>query len=317
MNLIDATGHRVSGATAPEPRPVRAGGARAALPGRRPGWPPSSRARRQPRDDDGPCAQGLAATCSAPSRRARGGAGLLRRRRRARRRRTRARPPRRRARAGAGPLARSRARLEDLSAAPSARHAGAAGRPPDRLLPRRLAHAARPHRPRPASLGRRRARLARGARHARLRPRGNRRLRRPPKRRAGAASSWKPRDSWAWHAVAHVHEMRNAPRDGIAWLEPRRGTWSPGSFLATAQHLAPGAVPPRTRPPRRGAAPLRRSHRRHRLVGGARPGRRQRDAVAPAPARVSTVGARFGRPCRSLGRASAAQGSTPSTTCTR
>ncbi|MFP5407523.1 MAG: tetratricopeptide repeat protein, partial [Gammaproteobacteria bacterium] len=27
-----------------------------------------------------------------------------------------------------------------------------------------------------------------------------------------------PRDSWAWHAVAHTMEMRNRARDGIAWL---------------------------------------------------------------------------------------------------
>jgi tetratricopeptide (TPR) repeat protein len=49
-----------------------------------------------------------------------------------------------------------------------------------------------------------------------------------------------PRDSWGWHAVAHVHEMRNRPRDGIAWLQPTRATWSSGSFLAThnAWHLA-------------------------------------------------------------------------------
>jgi len=49
-----------------------------------------------------------------------------------------------------------------------------------------------------------------------------------------------PRDSWGWHAVVHVHEMRNAPRDGIAWLEPSRATWSKGSFLGThnAWHLA-------------------------------------------------------------------------------
>jgi hypothetical protein len=49
-----------------------------------------------------------------------------------------------------------------------------------------------------------------------------------------------PRDSWGWHAVAHVHEMRNAPRDGIAWLEATRPTWSKGSFLATHNtwHLA-------------------------------------------------------------------------------
>ena len=49
-----------------------------------------------------------------------------------------------------------------------------------------------------------------------------------------------PRDSWGWHAVAHVHEMRNAPHDGIAWLEPTRATWSNASFLGThnAWHLA-------------------------------------------------------------------------------
>jgi hypothetical protein len=49
-----------------------------------------------------------------------------------------------------------------------------------------------------------------------------------------------PRDSWGWHAVAHVHEMRNAPRDGVAWLGATRATWSKGSFLATHNtwHLA-------------------------------------------------------------------------------
>ena len=54
------------------------------------------------------------------------------------------------------------------------------------------------------------------------------------------AVALEPRDGWAWHAVAHVHEMRNATRDGIAWLEPGRATWSAGSFLATHNtwHLA-------------------------------------------------------------------------------
>ena len=49
-----------------------------------------------------------------------------------------------------------------------------------------------------------------------------------------------PRDSWAWHAVAHVHEMRHAVREGVAWLEPARAVWSKGSFLATHNtwHLA-------------------------------------------------------------------------------
>ncbi len=49
-----------------------------------------------------------------------------------------------------------------------------------------------------------------------------------------------PRDSWGWHAVAHVLEMRHQPREGVAWLEPHRATWSTGSFLATHNtwHLA-------------------------------------------------------------------------------
>jgi tetratricopeptide (TPR) repeat protein len=41
-----------------------------------------------------------------------------------------------------------------------------------------------------------------------------------------------PRDTWAWHAVAHVHEMRNSPKDGIAWLEPNAAHWSRDSFFA-------------------------------------------------------------------------------------
>lgn len=49
-----------------------------------------------------------------------------------------------------------------------------------------------------------------------------------------------PRDSWGWHAVAHVMEMRRAPHDGIAWLAPSAATWSRGSFLGVHNwwHLA-------------------------------------------------------------------------------
>jgi hypothetical protein len=49
-----------------------------------------------------------------------------------------------------------------------------------------------------------------------------------------------PHDSWAWHAVAHVHEMRHDPRAGIAWLRGTSNTWADGSFLATHNwwHLA-------------------------------------------------------------------------------
>ena len=48
------------------------------------------------------------------------------------------------------------------------------------------------------------------------------------------------RDSWGWHAVAHVHEMRNRPRDGIAWLAPTSERWAPGSSLGCHNwwHLA-------------------------------------------------------------------------------
>jgi hypothetical protein len=49
-----------------------------------------------------------------------------------------------------------------------------------------------------------------------------------------------PHDTWAWHAVAHVHEMRNAPEKGIAWLEPNAEQWSRDSFFAVHNwwHLA-------------------------------------------------------------------------------
>ena len=49
-----------------------------------------------------------------------------------------------------------------------------------------------------------------------------------------------PRDGWGWHAVAHVHEMRNEPAEGAAWLAPHADTWSAGSFLAVHNwwHLA-------------------------------------------------------------------------------
>ena len=62
-----------------------------------------------------------------------------------------------------------------------------------------------------------------------------------------ASVELEPRDSWAWHAVAHVHEMRNTPRDGIAWLSPSRKTWSARQLPRHAQHLAPRLVRARTR----------------------------------------------------------------------
>jgi hypothetical protein len=39
------------------------------------------------------------------------------------------------------------------------------------------------------------------------------------------------RDTWAWHAVAHVYEMRNQPRDGLIWMSDT-DAWSQDSFFA-------------------------------------------------------------------------------------
>ena len=107
--------------------------------------------------------------------------------------------------------------LEDLSIRYPQRPAGAAGGPPDRLLHRPLAHAARPHRARRVALARRHAGPPRGAVDAGLRPRGDRRLRarredRPARRRARAAR--------------RLGLARGGARDGDA--EPARATASPG-----------------------------------------------------------------------------------------
>lgn len=40
------------------------------------------------------------------------------------------------------------------------------------------------------------------------------------------------RDTWAWHAVAHVYEMRNQPREGLMWMSADADAWSHDSFFA-------------------------------------------------------------------------------------
>jgi hypothetical protein len=49
-----------------------------------------------------------------------------------------------------------------------------------------------------------------------------------------------PRDGWGQHAVAHVMEMTNRARDGIAWMRGNLDAWSQDSFFAVHNwwHLA-------------------------------------------------------------------------------
>lgn len=49
-----------------------------------------------------------------------------------------------------------------------------------------------------------------------------------------------PRDGWGQHSVAHVMEMTNRPRDGVAWMRGNVDAWSPDSFFAVHNwwHLA-------------------------------------------------------------------------------
>jgi hypothetical protein len=55
-----------------------------------------------------------------------------------------------------------------------------------------------------------------------------------------AAIERNSRDGWAQHAVAHVMEMGNRPRDGILWMEANRSDWAGNSFFQVHNwwHLA-------------------------------------------------------------------------------
>ncbi len=59
-------------------------------------------------------------------------------------------------------------------------------------------------------------------------------------RQGRAAIERERRDTWAWHAVAHVHEMRNQPEEGIAWMSSDTDAWSRDSFFSVHNwwHLA-------------------------------------------------------------------------------
>lgn len=46
------------------------------------------------------------------------------------------------------------------------------------------------------------------------------------------AVSLEPRDGWAVHAVAHVHEMRGDTRKGVAWLKESAESWAPENAFA-------------------------------------------------------------------------------------
>ncbi len=40
------------------------------------------------------------------------------------------------------------------------------------------------------------------------------------------AVDFEPEDSWAIHAIGHVHEMTGRAADGLTWIESRRATWT-------------------------------------------------------------------------------------------
>ena len=105
---------------------------------------------------------------------------------------------------------------------------------------------ARPHRACAAQVVARRPGLLDPSRHARVRSRGMRRLRRAEELGRRALST-QPLDCWAHHAVAHVMEMQGRAEDGVGWMIAREPLLvRRRQLLQGPQLVAQSALSPRT-----------------------------------------------------------------------
>ena len=220
-------------------------------------------------------------------------------------------------RLGRGTLARRSPHARRPARPVADRRARPADGPPARLLRRRRPEPARPCRPLAVELRSRSPAHRVRAGHARLRARRVRplrpgRARRPrrgraqPRRRVGHPRG-RPHVRDAGQGRRR-HPLPAQPGDRLGDRQPVHG----------AQLVAPCAVPPRGRPPRRGAGDLRRAGPPRRVRRrAARDARRQRPPVA-AHARRDRHRRTVRIRSRTRGRAgSAATRGTRSTTCTR